>query len=127
MLVLIELLNIVTLVLTSYLGVLGTSAIVRRLQWGSMRANLVDIPSLVAGFAAALLLVAYGRELLSAIVGGNKFEQAALVNRATGPFAWYYWAFGGRAHLPRRFLVPPVRRSARLVTGVPWATRSVLV
>jgi Ni/Fe-hydrogenase subunit HybB-like protein len=34
---------------------------------------------------------AYGMEMFIAIYSGNGYERFALINRATGPYAWAYW------------------------------------
>jgi len=45
--------------------------------------------------ASAAMGLAYGIEFFIAWYSGNRYEWAAFVNRATGPYAWAYWTMIG--------------------------------
>src|SRR5262245_4638801 len=42
-------------------------------------------------FTSGLVGLAYATEFFTAFYSGNRYEQFAFVNRATGPLAWGYW------------------------------------
>ena len=60
--------------------------------------------------------LAYATEFFIAFYSGNRYEQFAFINRATGPLAWGYWIMVGcNVLVPQLFWFPRVRRTLPVV------------
>jgi molybdopterin-containing oxidoreductase family membrane subunit len=60
--------------------------------------------------------LAYATEFFIAFYSGNRYEQFAFINRATGPLAWGYWIMVGcNVLVPQLFWFPRVRRMLPVV------------
>ena len=60
--------------------------------------------------------LAYATEFFIAFYSGNRYEQFAFINRATGPLAWgYYIMVGCNVIVPQLFWFPRVRRTLPVV------------
>jgi len=60
--------------------------------------------------------LAYATEFFIAFYSGNRYEQFAFINRATGPLAWGYWIMVGcNVLVPQLFWIPRVRRMLPVV------------
>jgi len=60
--------------------------------------------------------LAYATEFFMAFYSGNRYEQFAFINRATGPLAWGYWIMVGcNVLVPQLFWFARVRRTLLVV------------
>jgi hypothetical protein len=70
--------------------------------------------------AACALIQAYllGMELFVSHYSGANYTKEAMRVRLNGPYGWAYWLFFAASLAPVAFLIPKVRRSMLLVTGI---------
>jgi Ni/Fe-hydrogenase subunit HybB-like protein len=67
-------------------------------------------------FTSGLVGLAYATEFFTAFYSGNRYEQFAFINRATGPLAWGYWIMVGcNVLVPQLFWFARVRRTLPVV------------
>ena len=60
--------------------------------------------------------LAYATEFFTAFYSGNRYEQFAFINRATGPLAWGYWIMVAcNVLVPQLLWFPRVRRTTLVV------------
>ena len=60
--------------------------------------------------------LAYATELFTAFYSGNRYEEFAFINRASGPLAWGYWIMVGcNVVVPQLLWFPRVRRTLSVV------------
>ena len=74
----------------------------------------LDAMAKVMLLTGSIVGLAYGTEFYVAWVSGNTYEQATLVGRATGPYAWCFWTM-----VACNALAPQVLWSRRVRTSVP--------
>ena len=76
-------------------------------------------PVLILHAIVSLITVySFGMELFVAHYSGASYEMEAMRVRLNGPYWWAYWLRFAAYLAPLAFLVPRVRRSMPLVTGI---------
>lgn len=76
----------------------------------------VDAMCKLVILTSGMVGLAYATEFFIAFYSGNRYEQFAFLNRATGPLAWGYWIMVGcNVLVPQLFWFPRVRRTLSVV------------
>ena len=72
----------------------------------------IELMNIVIMITGSIVGVAYITELFVAWYSGVEYEQYAFLNRATGPYAWSYWAMMTcNVFSPQFMWIPKLRRS----------------
>jgi len=72
----------------------------------------IELMNIVIMITGSIVGVAYITELFMAWYSGVEYEQYAFLNRATGPYAWSYWAMMTcNVFSPQFMWIPKLRRS----------------
>ena len=72
----------------------------------------IELMNIVIMITGSIVGVAYITELFIAWYSGVEYEQYAFLNRATGPYAWAYWAMMTcNVFSPQFMWIPKLRRS----------------